>query len=226
MKEQQQGRRLPTGVLAGVAALILVAGGGTAWWASNSRTTSEVPPTNPTTVTPTAIPTAIPTVSPTARATIKPTQTAQAIQPVLQQQTAQVFWVKDTGTSTELVPVPIASNKSEKPSAALGTAFNSLLAGPTDSTVASAIPQGTQLRNVTVKEGGVYLDLSRDFKTGGGSSSMIARLAQVLYTATSLEPNAKVWISVEGEPLELLGGEGLEVPQPITRDIFQKEYSF
>ena len=221
MNEQQQGRRLPTGVLAGLAALVLVAGGGTAWLVRNSQTTSEVP-----IVTPTVIPTTTPTVEPTETPTspVQPTPATQATQPAVQQ-TAQIFWLKDTGTSTELVPVPIAQNKADKPDANLQVAFNNLLAGPTDTANSSAIPVGIKMRSLAVKNGGVYLDLSRDFKTGGGSSSMIARLAQVLYTATSLEPNAKVWISVEGEPLELLGGEGLEVPQPLTRDLFQKEFS-
>lgn len=221
MNEQQQGRRVPTGVLAGLAALVLVAGGGTAWLVRNSQTTSEVPVVTPT-VIPTTAPTAQPTETPTTP--VQPTPATQATQPAAQQ-TAQIFWLKDTGTSTELVPVPVGQNKADKPEANLQVAFNNLLAGPTDAANSSAIPPGTKMRSLAVKNGGVYLDLSRDFKAGGGSSSMIARLAQVLYTATSLEPNAKVWISVEGEPLELLGGEGLEVPQPLTRDIFQKEYS-
>lgn len=220
MNEQQQGRRLPTGVLAGLAALVLVAGGGTAWLVRNSQTTSEVPVVTPTVIPTTAPATVQPIITPTTPAV--PTPATQATQPAAQQ-TAQIFWIKDTGTSTELVPVPVGQNKADKPEANLQVAFNDLLAGPTDAANSSAIPPGTQMRSLVVKNDGIYLDLSQDFKTGGGSSSMIARLAQVLYTATSLEPNAKVWISVEGKPLELLGGEGLEVPQPLTRDIFQKE---
>jgi spore germination protein GerM len=68
------------------------------------------------------------------------------------------------------------------------------------------------------------VNLSENFTTGGGSSSMMGRVGQVVYTATSLNPQAKVYIDVNGKPLEVLGGEGVEIPQPLTRESFQKNY--
>jgi hypothetical protein len=49
---------------------------------------------------------------------------------------------------------------------------------------------------------------------------MMSRVTQVLYTATSQNPGARVWISVEGRALEVLGGEGLILDQPLTRASF------
>lgn len=53
---------------------------------------------------------------------------------------------------------------------------------------------------------------------------MMGRVGQVVYTATSLNPNAKVYIEVNGKPLEVLGGEGVVFNQPLTRDSFKKDY--
>ncbi|MDQ2096064.1 MAG: GerMN domain-containing protein [Tychonema bourrellyi B0820] len=152
-----------------------------------------------------------------------PSSQPQPAQPTATQ-TVQVYWVKDVGGKFQGVPTRVALKEVDRPDTTLQAAFNSLLAGPKDAKVYSEIPKGTKLRSLSVKNEGVYVDLSGEFVSGGGSSSMSSRLGQVIYTATSLKPNAKVWISVEGKPLELLGGEGLEVAQPSTRQTFDKNF--
>ncbi len=214
MEDQQQPRRISTGVLAGVAALVLAVGGGTAWWAMNSQKPPKAPPVPAATVIPP---------SPVPVPIVKPTQPIQTAQPV-QQPSAKIYWLKDAPTNTDLVEVPITLDQSAQPSQLLEAAFNRLLAGPAEAGTFSVIPQGTKLRSVAVKEDGVHLDLSQEFTSGGGSASMVGRLAQVVYTATSTDPNGKLWMSVDGQPLKLLGGEGLEVAQPMTRQIFEKEF--
>jgi len=266
--QEEEVRRVPTAVIAGICGLALATGGGIAWWAANrspipADTQSSAPHTapalspspadSPAVIIPVPPPTPVQTPQaqvpqaqvPQAQVPqtqvpqtqVPQTQTAQTLapealkpkspQPKPVQATAltvQVYWVKDTGDKFEVVPTKVALKEADKPDATLQTAFDNLLAGPKDATVSSEIPKGTKLRSLSVKNDGVYVDLSAEFTSGGGSNSMTGRLGQVVYTATSLKPDAKVWISVEGKPLELLGGEGLEVAQPSTRQTFDKNF--
>ena len=249
MKDGQEVRRVSTtAVIAGVCGLALVTGGGIAWWTANRSPTADTQSSAPATapaLSPSAaespaviIPVPPPTPVQTPQAQTPQVQKPLAVMPQvvtpkspqpkpLQQtdtQTVQVYWVKGAIGKFEAVPTKVAVKQADKPDAVLQAAFNSLLAGPKDASVSSEIPKGTKLRSLSVKNEGVYVDLSVEFTSGGGSNSMTGRLGQVIYTATSLKPNTKVWISVEGKPLELLGGEGLEVAQPSTRQSFDKNF--
>ena len=123
-----------------------------------------------------------------------------------------------------LVPITmdaqVDADTADEPTTILTAAFEQLLEEDVteDGSMAfSAIPADTDLLALSIAEDGVHVDLSDAFEGGGGSASMIGRLTQVMYTATSLDAEQPVWLSVEGEPLELLGGEGLEISQPMTR---------
>jgi spore germination protein GerM len=229
--EQQPTRRIPLGVAAGLSALILAAGGATAWWTWNSVTTPKKDST-PTAIQlspppePVQPPAEIaPSTAPTTPPTVLPPPQPQPVQPAAER-TAQAYWLKDTGKELELVPSQTKLEPADQPtSTALKAAFDRLLVGPANPDVTTTIPEGTKLRSVAALKDGVHVDLSQEFTTGGGSASMTGRVAQVLYTATSLEPDAKVWISVEGQPLEVLGGEGIELNQPLTRQSFKNDFT-
>ncbi|MCT7970580.1 GerMN domain-containing protein [Laspinema olomoucense] len=214
--QNEQTRRIPLGVIATLSAVVVAAGGGTAWWAVNSQKDLTLNGMNP-------VPTQPQDPGVNIEVTQDPTVTPPtALNPV--EQSVQIYLVQDTGTQFELASVPVSVQATEQPEAVLKAAFDRLVTQPPNSGGFSAIPPGTQVLNVEVKQNGIYVNLSPEFTSGGGSSSMTARLGQVVYTATTLDPNASVWISVGGEPLEVLGGEGLEIPVPITRTIFESEF--
>lgn len=238
MKEDLRSKRsIPIGMVAGVCAVVVAVGGGITFWIS-SQSATEKTTVNPTTL-PTASPLPVPSPmeSPTVTLPITPPSPVQSpvsqpspqpsTSPVLPIQTnVALYWVRDTGGNFELVPMEVLVQDTQDSEVVLTTAFNRLLTGDPESNTFSSIPPGTKLLNIAVKDDEVHLNLSREFTSGGGSASMISRVGQVVYTATSLQSNAKVWLYVEDEPLELLGGEGLEVPQPTTRENFLKEFQF
>ncbi|MGK7932759.1 MAG: GerMN domain-containing protein [Microcystaceae cyanobacterium] len=207
MQNHRKQGRSSLGFIAGIVAAILVTGGGAAWWAYRSLIGSPVPeivPSQPQVETPTS-----------------PQQ-----KPVPLTEKAQVYWLPSEGTTTELTPSPIMAQKSAASDEVLETALTTLFAGPDDPNYTTSIPSGTTLLSVKTTQEGIYLDLSRQFTEGGGSASMVGRLKQLLYTATSINPNQSVWLKIEGESLELLGGEGLMVAQPMTRPWFEQEYGW
>jgi len=210
MKQQQGSKRISSGAIAAVSAAVVAVGGGVAWLTWNSTHSSVTPNQSGSTITST------PQISqpPTTQST-----------PLKNEQTTQIYRLKDTGKNLELVPQEVQVQvEGDKPNQVLEAAFQTLLTHPTDGTNSSTIPKGTKLLSLNVGNDGIYVNLSEEFTTGGGSSSMMGRIGQVLYTATSQDPNAKVYIEVNGKKLDALGGEGLELEQPLTRDSFKKNY--
>lgn len=143
--------------------------------------------------------------------------------PVDESPEPRVYWLREEGDRLVLAHETV-NLVQDTPENQLNKLFEQLLAGTTAEGQSTVIPEGTKLLNLAVQPDGIVVNLSEDFTFGGGSASMIGRVAQVLYTATSLDPQAAVWFQIEGEPLELLGGEGLEIAQPMTRTIFEENF--
>jgi spore germination protein GerM len=207
MQEQQLPKKrrspqTPSVVTAGIVVLISATIGGAAYWGWDLLTTSDAP----------------------LDQQIFPTNKLDPGSGQLVSNNALVYWLSGEGEELEFVPRPITIQDSARPQEMLESAFKRLLAGAKVEGISSAIPPETELRGVRLGPEGIYVDLSEEFKSGGGSASMTARVGQVLYTATSLNPDANVWFEVEGEPLEVLGGEGLIIDQPMTRTSFEENF--
>ena len=170
-------------------------------------------------------------ITPTVRETPETVTTTPSTPPtpLTTQATGEVYWVKVTDTKTELVPTTVHFNQSATeadPNNQVQASLTQLLAGGhNDSSNSTLIPDGTKLLDYQVAKDGIHINLSKEFIAGHGSIPMMVRLGQVIYTATAKDNQAKVWLSVEGKPLEVLGeGEGLTVEQPMTREKFKQDY--
>lgn len=99
-------------------------------------------------------------------------------------------------------------------------AVEALLAGPTDPGLTTTVPEGTELLGLEIADGTAVVNLSSQFESGGGSLSMLARLAQLTFTLTQFPAVERVVLELEGERVSAFGGEGVLVDEPLTRDSF------
>ena len=201
MNNQQRINGIPVGVIAAISVVVVAVSGGVAWF--STQTPNNSTPANS---------------SQSIKQPIKQSTTQQG-----NEQTTSIYWLRSKENRLDLVPQPFKVAATQ-PNQVLEAAFKTLLVGPSEGTDSTTIPQGTQLLGLKVENNDVHINLSENFTTGGGSSSMMGRVGQVVYTATSLNPQANVYIEVNGKLLEVLGGEGVELQQPLTRTSFQKNY--
>ncbi|HLA66531.1 MAG TPA: GerMN domain-containing protein [Acidimicrobiia bacterium] len=109
------------------------------------------------------------------------------------------------------------------PSAPYVSTMQALLDGPPAGEggitpeISTAIPEGTTLNGVTLSGAIAVVDLSAEFTSGGGSFSMMGRLAQVIYTMTRFPEIDGVRFLIDGTPTTVFGGEGVTVDDPATR---------
>ncbi|WP_328437225.1 GerMN domain-containing protein [Streptomyces sp. NBC_00444] len=105
------------------------------------------------------------------------------------------------------------------------SALRALLAGPSryerGHGRTTAIPSGTTLNSVVVNRHVATVDLSGRYDDGGGSLSMRARLAQVVFTATRFPAIEKVRFELDGKPVTAFGGEGIVLNRPVDRADFE-----
>src|SRR5687767_126412 len=95
-----------------------------------------------------------------------------------------------------------------------------LLAGPDAEErargLATAVPAGSRLLGITVRDSIATVDLSREFESGGGSASVLMRLAQLAHTLTRVPGVRGVELWLEGKIVTTFSGEGLEIDKPLT----------
>ncbi|WP_236246078.1 GerMN domain-containing protein [Streptomyces sp. CC210A] len=104
-------------------------------------------------------------------------------------------------------------------------ALRALLSGPNGfergHDRSTAIPSGTTLNSVVVRDRVATVDLSGRYDDGGGSLSMRSRLAQVVFTVTRFPSVDSVRFALDGKPVKAFGGEGVVLDRPVGRADFE-----
>ncbi|MEO8323728.1 MAG: GerMN domain-containing protein, partial [Actinomycetota bacterium] len=97
-------------------------------------------------------------------------------------------------------------------SAVAGAALERVLAGVDLGTgLDTQIPDGTEVLGIDIADGVATIDLTEEFESGGGSLSMRMRVAQIVYTLTQFDSVDGVLFMIDGEPVDSIGGEGIDV---------------
>lgn len=98
------------------------------------------------------------------------------------------------------------------------TAIELLTAGTKNVDLVSAIPPGTKLRHISIKDNIAYVDFNDKLvkNNTGGSASEILLVAAIVNTLTEFHNIQKVQILVEGKKIETISGH-LDISEPLSR---------
>ena len=84
------------------------------------------------------------------------------------------------------------------------------------------MPDGSQLLGLSIKDGIATVDLSSEFEAGGGSSAVLTRLGQVVYTLTQFPSVKSVVFQIEGQTTSVSSGDGVVLDRPVGRADYVK----
>lgn len=102
-------------------------------------------------------------------------------------------------------------------------AARELMRGPnfkeTNSGIFSEIPRKAKVLKISKENGILAVDFNRELaRYGGGSARAQGLIAQIVYTFTEIPGVSKVRILVAGKGEVVLGGEGLVIDKPLSRE--------
>lgn len=167
-----------------------------------------------TTIAPVTVPTTQTAVAPTTTVTPEPTMTSTSTTVADETETVGVYLL--VGESMRLVGRSVVASGPFQ-------AVEALTLGPTAEEAAAGfvtlVPEGTEVLGVDVSGNEATVNLSGVFASGGGSLSMMGRVAQVVYTVTQFAPIDTVRFRLDGVPITELGGEGIGVDGLTRLDI-------
>jgi germination protein M len=215
-------KRIPSIVVTGTLVAVLTAcsaGSGGLGSIPTAAPTASAAPTEPDlTPVPSAstTPSTEPSESPDANASEPPSSTSAPAGTMI----VRAYFVLGGEPGTAGV-VPVL-REVPKTTGVAAAAMTALLAGPTadesgEREITSAVPTGTRLLGITIKNGIATVNLSTEFDSGGGNASMQYRLAQVVYTLTQFSTVKTVTFQIEGQTVTVFGSEGIVLDGPVGR---------
>ena len=183
-----------------------------------SDETPSIPPS------PSASPSGSGSASPSTSPSASPNGSASPTTPV-ETMIVRAYYIYDGAAGVEgLVPTLRVVPKSAGVARAAMTAlFDPERILDQYSQLSTAIPAGSKVLGIAIKNGVATVDLSSEFESGGGSASGKFRLGQVVYTLTQFSTVRSVLFQVEGRTVTTFGPEGIVLDGPQSRKDFEDQ---
>lgn len=197
-------------LLVSALALVLGACGSGDAQSGGPLTTSTTAPAETTTTTvTTTVPTTV-TTTPGETTTTSPTTESPSSE-------ITIYLLEESG---QAVPVP----RTVTTEGVARAAVLALIDGPTSrehaAGLVTAFPPESLLLGMDIADGTATVNMSREFESGGGSTAILGRLAQLVYTLTEFDSVDRVDLLLDGQEIEYFSGEGVIVGEGWTRDDF------
>lgn len=116
-----------------------------------------------------------------------------------------------------------ASSRTVQSEGVARAALEAVFAGPnsteSEAGFTSVVPDGTKVKGLNIASGKATVDLNGSFTSGGGSTAMSLRVAQVVATLLQFDSVDSVDIRIDGKAVDGIGGEGVAAIDLDAEDI-------
>ena len=145
--------------------------------------------------------------------------------PVVTNVTSQIFFV--TVSSDGAILLQGVQRTVSADISPLTLILRELLAGPTDAeqreNLITLLPKGVELNQTSIRDRTAFIDLGQAFRfSSHGREGLLARLQQLVYSATELPNVDAVQVLIDGNNVDYLGPEGIYIREPLTRQSFER----
>ena len=131
-----------------------------------------------------------------------------------------VFFIGQNENHEEVYKAVKRVYDSEIDGSKLKFAVNSLISGPQSNErakgVYTEIPSSTDVIFVKELPDRAIINLSQNFERGGGTDSLYKRLYQLIKTVKYNSDGLPVYLYIEGQRADVIGGDGIMLSQPLS----------
>lgn len=130
-----------------------------------------------------------------------------------------IYFIGKNGSNEEIYKAVKRVYNKDVDGSKISFAIHALISGPVPDEIKhgvyTEIPSGTRVIKITETSDRVIVNLNSEYVNGGGADSLYKRLYQLIKTA-KLNSSLPVYLYIEGQMADVIGGEGIMLSQPLS----------